>query len=184
MSSDSNPQKGYARVGSAVENKNIGIVSSNYVQSNEEDIPDASFVGIDRGFDKVEEEDDQSFPVEEASPTVYVDEQLNTKRYETITPDTVPNEIPRSSEISGLKFETLEDVLQSNLKEVANEANSVESEGEKPPPLAGKNVMNIILVAAECSPWSKTGNLLFLWTVFFNECMLLSSFVTNPNRLY
>ncbi|CAA6665203.1 unnamed protein product [Spirodela intermedia] len=27
------------------------------------------------------------------------------------------------------------------------------------PPLAGENVMNIILVAAECAPWSKTGGL-------------------------
>jgi len=33
-------------------------------------------------------------------------------------------------------------------------------EGEaKPPPLAGTNVMNIIVVAAECAPWSKTGGL-------------------------
>lgn len=34
------------------------------------------------------------------------------------------------------------------------------SEGEaKTPPLAGTNVMNIIVVAAECAPWSKTGGL-------------------------
>lgn len=31
------------------------------------------------------------------------------------------------------------------------------SAAEKPPPLAGPNVMNIVLVAAECAPWSKTG---------------------------
>jgi len=30
---------------------------------------------------------------------------------------------------------------------------------EKPPPLAGPNVMNIVVVAAECAPWSKTGGL-------------------------
>ncbi|XP_038695866.1 granule-bound starch synthase 2, chloroplastic/amyloplastic isoform X2 [Tripterygium wilfordii] len=29
----------------------------------------------------------------------------------------------------------------------------------KPPPLAGTNVMNVILVSAECAPWSKTGGL-------------------------
>ncbi|CAH9088840.1 unnamed protein product [Cuscuta epithymum] len=29
----------------------------------------------------------------------------------------------------------------------------------KPPPLAGANVMNVILVSAECAPWSKTGGL-------------------------
>jgi len=31
------------------------------------------------------------------------------------------------------------------------------SSAEKPPPLAGPNVMNVICVAAECAPWSKTG---------------------------
>ncbi|XP_073386022.1 granule-bound starch synthase 2, chloroplastic/amyloplastic isoform X2 [Physcomitrium patens] len=33
------------------------------------------------------------------------------------------------------------------------------SAAEKPPPLAGPNVMNVIVVAAECAPWSKTGGL-------------------------
>ncbi|XP_062106643.1 starch synthase 2, chloroplastic/amyloplastic [Humulus lupulus] len=32
-------------------------------------------------------------------------------------------------------------------------------EEAKPPPLAGENVMNIIMVSAECAPWSKTGGL-------------------------
>jgi starch synthase len=36
------------------------------------------------------------------------------------------------------------------------------SAAEKPPPLAGPNVMNVILVAAECAPWSKTGQSLLL----------------------
>ncbi|KAK4393117.1 Granule-bound starch synthase 2, chloroplastic/amyloplastic [Sesamum angolense] len=35
----------------------------------------------------------------------------------------------------------------------------IPNEDVKPPPLAGVNVMNIILVAAECAPWSKTGGL-------------------------
>ncbi|XP_078444747.1 starch synthase 2 [Wolffia australiana] len=34
-----------------------------------------------------------------------------------------------------------------------------QEEDTPPPPLAGENVMNIILVAAECAPWSKTGGL-------------------------
>ena len=34
------------------------------------------------------------------------------------------------------------------------------SAAEKPPPLAGPNVMNIVVVAAECAPWSKTGGAL------------------------
>ncbi len=28
---------------------------------------------------------------------------------------------------------------------------------DKPPPLAGPNVMNVVMVGAECAPWSKTG---------------------------
>jgi hypothetical protein len=30
-------------------------------------------------------------------------------------------------------------------------------EPAKLPPLAGPNVMNIVMVGAECAPWSKTG---------------------------
>ncbi|XP_044467629.1 granule-bound starch synthase 2, chloroplastic/amyloplastic-like isoform X2 [Mangifera indica] len=41
----------------------------------------------------------------------------------------------------------------------ASEATDSAIEDAKPPPLAGANVMNIILVAAECAPWSKTGGL-------------------------
>ncbi|RDX83390.1 hypothetical protein CR513_35688, partial [Mucuna pruriens] len=143
LSSDSNPQEGYARIGSAVENQN-GIVSSNYVESNEKKIPDDSFRGIDLVFDKGEREEDK---------------QLNNKRYETIVPNTLPKEIPSNIETSSLKIGILEGLSESILKEVANEADNVESEGEKPPPLAGANAMNVILAAAECAPWSKTGGL-------------------------
>ena len=43
-----------------------------------------------------------------------------------------------------------------------DDSDSVETAGVgvKPPPLAGVNVMNVIIVAAECAPWSKTGILL------------------------
>eukprot|EP00983_Pelagomonas_calceolata_P085298 1156524-Pelagomonas_calceolata.AAC.4 len=30
---------------------------------------------------------------------------------------------------------------------------------EPEPPLAGPNVMNVVMVGAECAPWSKTGEL-------------------------
>ena len=109
-------------------------------------------------MDKGEEEDDNLSPVEKASPRLYFDEQLNSKRYETITPDTLTSEIPRSTETSNRKIEILEALSESSTKEVANEADNVEGEGEKPPPLAGANVMNVILVAAECAPFVKTGN--------------------------
>lgn len=42
---------------------------------------------------------------------------------------------------------------------VDNDALETASVDVKPSPLAGANVMNVIIVAAECAPWSKTGGL-------------------------
>lgn len=88
----------------------------------------------------------------------YLDELLNSNRYETIAPDTVPIEIPSGTRPTNHVIEILEGMRESSLVEVANETDNVESEGEKPPPLAGDNVMNVILAAVECAPWSKAGN--------------------------
>uniref|UniRef100_A0A7N0RGG7 starch synthase n=1 Tax=Kalanchoe fedtschenkoi TaxID=63787 RepID=A0A7N0RGG7_KALFE len=45
-------------------------------------------------------------------------------------------------------------------KDIHTEPNLPVLQGDdKKPPLAGLNVMNVILVAAECAPWSKTGGL-------------------------
>ncbi|CAI0388469.1 unnamed protein product [Linum tenue] len=47
-----------------------------------------------------------------------------------------------------------------NGSRVSNDVEGVSNvEDSKPPPLAGANVMNVILVSAECAPWSKTGGL-------------------------
>ncbi|CAI9109714.1 OLC1v1009587C1 [Oldenlandia corymbosa var. corymbosa] len=58
----------------------------------------------------------------------------------------------------------LTDTKQDSVKEsgpqkvIAQKEDIVEEEA-KPPPLAGVNVMNVIVVAAECAPWIKTGGL-------------------------
>lgn len=49
--------------------------------------------------------------------------------------------------------------LEGSSAEANEETEDPVNVDEKPPPLAGTNVMNIILVAAECAPWSKTGGL-------------------------
>ncbi|XP_075090794.1 granule-bound starch synthase 2, chloroplastic/amyloplastic [Nicotiana tabacum] len=50
--------------------------------------------------------------------------------------------------------------FEGSSAEKANiETEDPENVDEKPPPLAGTNAMNVILVAAECAPWSKTGGL-------------------------
>ncbi|KAJ1399695.1 Starch synthase, catalytic domain [Sesbania bispinosa] len=159
LSSDSNPPKGSASRSNVVENQNGGIVLSNYIPSSEKEIQDVSSVGIDQGFDEGKEEDDDKFSLAEvASSRLYFNKQRKNKTHETISPSTLPNELANNIETYSLKVENLEGVSESSLK-VTDEADNVESEGEKSPPLAGANVMNVILVAAECAPFSKTGGL-------------------------
>ncbi|CAA7401932.1 unnamed protein product [Spirodela intermedia] len=74
------------------------------------------------------------------------------------------SEATPSSNTTVLNSSTIDDQLEeSQEKNKASEDDEVdvapEEENLKPPPLAGENVMNIILVAAECAPWSKTGGL-------------------------
>lgn len=50
------------------------------------------------------------------------------------------------------------DLTEANVDNVNSELIMIPEEMEsKSPPLAGDNVMNVIMVAAECAPWSKTG---------------------------
>lgn len=80
------------------------------------------------------------------------------------------------------KASTLRDERQVDLEEPSpqvsdDEKAGGESDEEKPPPLAGANVMNIILVAAECAPWSKTGTIfcahIIGWKVIYWEHVLV-----------
>lgn len=174
LSSDSNPRKGSSSSGSAVENQNGGTVFSNYVRSKETETWAVSSVGINQGFDEIEKKND----AEKASSKLHFNEQIKNKLYER--PDT--KDISSSIRTSSLKFENFEGANEPSSKEVANEAEIFESGGEKPPPLAGTNVMNIILVSAECAPWSKTGNLtLFHRRIFLDKCMLLRFSIINQD---
>lgn len=148
-SSDSNPQKGSSRSGSGsgVENQNGGTVLRSSVHSREKETQD---------FVEQEKRND----AEMASSRQRFDEQFKNKTYEgkkTIRPDTVPKDLSSNIKTYSQKFENLKRESESSSKEVTYEPENIESEGENPPPLAGPNVMNIILVAAECAPWSKTG---------------------------
>ncbi|KAL6520394.1 Sucrose synthase [Orobanche minor] len=61
--------------------------------------------------------------------------------------------------LSCKEHEVYEDVKKSSSDNGNGIIRNPTIEDAKPPPLAGANVMNIILVAAECTPWSKTGGL-------------------------
>lgn len=68
------------------------------------------------------------------------------------------NELPPF--VSGISttYKMSVDTHESMLRHITNVADVSRGEDVKSAPLAGPNVMNIILVAAECAPWSKTGN--------------------------
>ncbi|XP_024025240.1 starch synthase 2, chloroplastic/amyloplastic [Morus notabilis] len=73
--------------------------------------------------------------------------------------DPLPPFLSSISKASTLRDEKQVDLEEPSPQVIDDEKAGGERDEEKPPPLAGANVMNIILVAAECAPWSKTGGL-------------------------
>ncbi|KAK4346600.1 hypothetical protein RND71_032939 [Anisodus tanguticus] len=69
-----------------------------------------------------------------------------------------PSSLKQSSAQSHVEQKS-ENLEGSSAKKADTETEDPVNVDEKPPPLAGTNAMNIILVAAECAPWSKTGGL-------------------------
>ncbi|GMP28850.1 hypothetical protein CsSME_00004217 [Camellia sinensis var. sinensis] len=114
-------------------------------------------ISQDLGKGTKEPENDSSH--EKASSDLDYQRLLRDKTSKTVWSDELPSFLSSSPATSSIKEEKHEDLKESSLKELDIEANMPTSEGEKPPPLAGPNVMNVILVAAECAPWSKTGGL-------------------------
>ncbi|KAL3526529.1 hypothetical protein ACH5RR_011185 [Cinchona calisaya] len=84
--------------------------------------------------------------------------QLTDTSTETI-PSDVPSFLSISRETLHMEDGKSEDFEKSSQEKVIVDKEDSATEEAKLPPLAGANVMNIILVAAECSPWSKTGGL-------------------------
>ncbi|CAM8987619.1 unnamed protein product [Rhodiola kirilowii] len=81
----------------------------------------------------------------------------NTKQVQS---NNVPSFLSRTavtsvSEHASEKFNTGNGVIPQD----KNTEPIVPVQEDERPPLAGSNVMNVILVAAECAPWSKTGGL-------------------------
>lgn len=91
---------------------------------------------------------------EQKSVNVDTSKQFNDKMSGKVWSDELPSFLRPAT--SSPKDEKAEDLKESSVKEMPI---IFAEETEKPPPLAGPNVMNIILVSAECAPWSKTGGL-------------------------
>ncbi|KAH9295848.1 hypothetical protein KI387_039436, partial [Taxus chinensis] len=84
---------------------------------------------------------------------------FNASKIDLSTSSVVPvphTFVPESKDLHRSKTEQEPKAKTDIRAEIA----TVSVEGDaKPPPLAGTNVMNVIIVAAECAPWSKTGGL-------------------------
>lgn len=80
------------------------------------------------------------------------EEDINRKLKDTTVKTAILPDKPLSRE-----DEQREDLKESNPEDANVKVQDPTNEDMKPPPLAGANVMNVIIVAAECAPWSKTG---------------------------
>ncbi|XVF14276.1 hypothetical protein REPUB_Repub09cG0044800 [Reevesia pubescens] len=132
--------------------KNGSILSSSHVTSTINDISEIP------PSKEVVEEPELHLPSEKDSSNIGSTKYLKATDSKAFKSDVLPSYLSSSSDAARLTAEENENLTRALLKEVG-EVDDPAIEGEKPPPLAGANVMNIILVAAECAPWSKTGGL-------------------------
>ncbi|CDY37538.1 BnaA05g34030D [Brassica napus] len=72
----------------------------------------------------------------------------------------LPSYLTKTPETPSIKTEEyMETKEEMAHEEASSDTDEPSKDEEQPPPLAGANVMNVILVAAECAPFSKTGGL-------------------------
>lgn len=136
--------------------QNGTVLPISYVHSTADEVPETASSAINRGHAKDDKELEQH-----ASPrTAFV--KNSTKQFkemdsEKLRTDEIPSFLSNTTDISTINEENSEHSNESTSPEVDNFESDSMTEDMKPPPLAGDNVMNVILVAAECAPWSKTG---------------------------
>lgn len=132
------------------EGKNGSISSSSHVNStmNSEILPS----------DEAGKEPERHLPSEKANHNLGSTKQLKTTDSKAFKSDVLPSYLLSSIDTAQRATEENENLTKAGLYDVDG-ADDPAIEGEKPPPLAGANAMNVILVAAECAPWIKTGNI-------------------------
>ncbi|CAK7327975.1 unnamed protein product [Dovyalis caffra] len=140
------------------EQQNGSILSSNYVHSAADEVPETASSVISRGYDDNKKELEPQLPPKEAPSDKDSSIQLKVTGSEKVWSDELPSFLSNTSEIFTMN-EKHEDVNEPTLPEINSIESDPTTEDTLPPPLAGVNVMNVVVVAAECAPWSKTGGL-------------------------
>ncbi|KAK8717116.1 hypothetical protein V6N13_044397 [Hibiscus sabdariffa] len=129
------------------EDKNESILSSSsHVASNMENVSDQDG-----------DEPEVHLPSEKDS-NLDSTQQLKTADTKAFKSDPLPS-FPSSSSYPARVAAVENENSTKTDSGVVDEVHDPAVQVEETPPLAGANVMNIILVAAECAPWSKTGGL-------------------------
>lgn len=139
-----------------VENQNDIIPSSSAVHSTANEAPKLQLSAANRGADAGAKESENRLPPENESIDIDSSKQLKGTDMQSTRSNELPSFLSRTAVISSPKEEWHEDNLDQ-VQQIDSEQIEPKTEEVKPPPLAGANVMNVILVAAECAPWSKTG---------------------------
>ncbi|KAF8010158.1 hypothetical protein BT93_J0954 [Corymbia citriodora subsp. variegata] len=114
---------------------------------------------LNKESDKTERSLERQFSSKVTPSSRDSSEHLNNISSDSVWSREMPSFLSSTLEVESLEVEQDESLKESSLQNVDNETADPVSEDTEPPPLAGPNVMNIILVAAECAPWSKTGGL-------------------------
>ncbi|KAL6009131.1 Sucrose synthase [Asimina triloba] len=131
------------------------MLTGSYAFSTASEAFDNSSAGVDGDFG-VERKSQKTSTSDEVSSDAESVNKFKDTDQATIIPSLFP-ESPKTSRMEHKKFEEIE---EANVEGEGVNLNAADAEEDvKPPPLAGANVMNVILVAAECAPWSKTGGL-------------------------
>ncbi|KAJ8628566.1 hypothetical protein MRB53_021889 [Persea americana] len=132
-----------------------GIPSDSYTDSSLVEALKTYSVGVSGDFGDEDQEPNKTTAFVKVSSPVDASKELN----ETIQSMIKPSSLQTTSDAYSAKQERL-DLTEANVDNVNSELRMIPEEMEsKSPPLAGDNVMNVIMVAAECAPWSKTGGL-------------------------
>ncbi|KDO72589.1 hypothetical protein CISIN_1g006770mg [Citrus sinensis] len=141
-----------------VENQNGIIPSSSGDHSTANEAPKLQSSAANRGPDAGGKESENRLSPEKESIDIDSSKLLKGTDTQSTWSDELPSFLSRTAVISSPKEERHEKDLDQ-VQQIDSEPIEPKTEEAKPPPLAGANVMNVILVAAECGPWSKTGGL-------------------------
>ncbi|KAL7260911.1 hypothetical protein ACSBR1_006558 [Camellia fascicularis] len=139
--------------------RNGHVFSGSYAHSTADEAPHVLSIAAIRGYYEGEKNRVAELTVEKDHLAMPFPKEFEENGSVIDLPKTLPSSFPKASEIDDPIEERIQELTEESLEVGSDEGHDPGDEDTTPPPLAGANVMNIILVAAECAPWSKTGGL-------------------------